>query len=241
MKVDVIVAGGWILRRMANEIVDRLDYTSLGHGDGDIVYYVAYALYKPTEKPTAVFLTHYAGGGIWPEALAGSDVQICMCNKTADVVREQGGKNIHIIRPAVHEQFFRDITFGIVGEVKSNRKGEHLVQKMVEAGYNVKAWGLRWPCEIVSSDFFELPDFYRSIDYLVVPSVLEGGPMPVIEAISMGVPVIAPDVGWCWEFPVIQYEVGEWDSLNSVLQRLTKVPTWEGWASEHDRIFREMV
>ena len=51
----------------------------------------------------------------------------------------------------------------------------------------------------------QLPDFYRSIDYLLVLSENEWGPLPVLEALAMGKPVIAPDVGWCWDYPVIRY------------------------------------
>ena len=52
----------------------------------------------------------------------------------------------------------------------------------------------------------EMPAFYDSIDYLVILSNKEGGPMPVKEAILRRIPVIAPNVGWCWEYPCIRYE-----------------------------------
>src|SRR5690606_27066137 len=92
-------------------------------------------------------------------------------------------------------------------------------------------------CPIQSSS---LEEFYDSIDYLVVTSLEEGGPIPVIEAISRGVPVIAPDVGWCWEFPVIRYERGSWPWLFSVLSALTNPPTWQEWAEEHSRLFSQI-
>lgn len=38
--------------------------------------------------------------------------------------------------------------------------------------------------------------FYMDIDYLLVPSLWEGGPMAPLEAFYMGVPVITADVGW---------------------------------------------
>lgn len=43
-------------------------------------------------------------------------------------------------------------------------------------------------------------DFYRKIDYLLIPSLWEGGPMALIEALACGVPVIAANVGWVPEF-----------------------------------------
>mgnify|MGYP001573395053 CR=1 FL=1 len=39
-------------------------------------------------------------------------------------------------------------------------------------------------------------DFYGKIDYLLIPSLWEGGPMALLEALACGVPVIAADVGW---------------------------------------------
>ena len=52
----------------------------------------------------------------------------------------------------------------------------------------------------------EMPNFYKKINYLLILSSVEGGPVPVIEAMAMGTPIIAPDVGWCWEYPVIKYK-----------------------------------
>ena len=239
MKIDVIVAGGWILRRMAEEVANRVDGAVIStlDGDGEAVYFIAYALYHPVNKPRAVYFTHYSAHRVWEEAVRDSDLQICICRKTADLVEEQGGTNVHIIRPGADATFLRhDVVFGVCGAVKSGRKGEHLVQAMVGAGYNIRAWGTGWPCRIVSDDFADLPSFYRSIDYLVVTSTLEGGPVPVVEAIAMGVPVIAPDVGWCWEFPTIHYETGSWSSLNGVLKALTRPPTWDEWGKAHREV-----
>ena len=51
----------------------------------------------------------------------------------------------------------------------------------------------------------ELFKAYKETDYVLVTSTIEAGPMSVVEAISMRKPVIAPQVGWCWEYPVIKY------------------------------------
>ncbi len=41
--------------------------------------------------------------------------------------------------------------------------------------------------------------FYNLIDYLLVPSLWEGGPLAVPEALASGLPIIAADVGWVSE------------------------------------------
>ncbi len=41
--------------------------------------------------------------------------------------------------------------------------------------------------------------FYDS-DYLLIPSLWEGGPMSLLEALAAGIPIIAADVGWVRDF-----------------------------------------
>ena len=87
----------------------------------------------------------------------------------------------------------------------------------------------------------DLPAWYDGLDYLAVISENEGGPKPVVEALARGVPVIAPDVGYCWEFPVIRYDTKE--ELLDIVRRL--VMPGDGWARTgahvqevHERLLR---
>lgn len=46
---------------------------------------------------------------------------------------------------------------------------------------------------------------YRKIDYLLIPSKWEGGPMGMLEAALLGIPIISADVGWAGrEIPVFR-------------------------------------
>jgi hypothetical protein len=105
------------------------------------------------------------------------------------------------------------LILGVVGrEYPGNRKGtEALAEIRRLPGVEVRFTGGRLP-------FARLPEFYKSIDYLLVLSRNEGGPLPVLEALAMGKPVIAPDVGWCWEHPVIRYHTI--DELKGILTKL---------------------
>ena len=79
-----------------------------------------------------------------------------------------------------------------------------------------------------------MPAFYNSIDYLLVTGKIEGGPMPVKEAIARGVPVIAPDVGWSWDHPVLEYSTPE--QLLWMLKRLAPYSLEDAWAGFAHRI-----
>ena len=39
-------------------------------------------------------------------------------------------------------------------------------------------------------------ELYNKIDYLLIPSLWEGGPMSLLEAYAMGIPIIGANVGW---------------------------------------------
>jgi glycosyltransferase involved in cell wall biosynthesis len=95
-----------------------------------------------------------------------------------------------------------------------------------------------------------MQDFYRAMDYILVPSLYEGGPMCVPEALACGIPVIAPDVGWVNSFPYIPYPKGDTDALRSLLQSLTRPKldlakaaaghTWQQWGQAHAALFRKV-
>jgi len=72
----------------------------------------------------------------------------------------------------------------------------------------------------------ELLKAYQNTDYVLVTSKIEAGPMSVVEAIAMRKPVIAPDVGWCWEYPVVRYR--STSELIKILNKLSfRDNAWE--------------
>ena len=134
-----------------------------------------------------------------------------------------------------HSRFLKDsrLRVGIVGRTyKSGRKNEDWLPKLRElCGKNIEfitTYDNPIPAE-------QMPAFYEGVDYLLVIANKEGGPMPVVEALAMHKPVIAPDVGFCWEYPVIRYT--GFDQLVTVLNKLT-IPTdsWEQAAKEIESI-----
>lgn len=206
----------------------------------DWQYFINYALFDPKlpGKKLAYF-THREKGHLWNRFM---DV----ATQIDALVLMNRGLLIHfpitplsphaIIHPGSDLHQGRPI-FGVAGRTYSTgRKGEELVRQMVSV-FDFIALGTGWPCE-------EWPgtreSFYRHIDYLVIPSLIEGGPVPVLDAIAMGVPVIAPNVGFCWDYPVIHYERGNADSLYDVLNELANSRTWDNWRDDHVDFFKEL-
>jgi hypothetical protein len=210
-----------------------------------VQYYCNYGLYQRDHPGLKIALfTHLEKSGPYRQRFLDvaelCDAGVYMNRKVEALVRRlQGGRKPgRVIYPGSDLALNRPVVFGVAGRTyTSGRKGEHLVGQMVDAGYFVVALGKGWPCESVQ---LERVEFYASIDYLVVTSINEGGPVPILDAIACGVPVIAPDVGFCWEFPVIRYEAGSFDSLNAVLGSLAQPRTWEDWRQDHAALFAEL-
>lgn len=244
----------WILARAARELLSlkRFEVTINGHlGAADIDYYLPYLLYNPErdryKNKQAGFFTHLElGTDPVSQAKAKKfhsfkkklDLNIAISKQTQEVLGLAHCRSV--IR--MGSQFSKPLTFGVVGRVHpSGRKNEQFVEALVARGFRVIAWGEGWPCEIVSRNVNDLESFYSKIDYLIVTSSIEGGPVPVLEALSLGVPVIAPNVGWCWDFPVIRYERGDFESLFNVIYGLTHIPSWEDWRRDHHLAFQSIL
>ena len=71
-------------------------------------------------------------------------------------------------------------------------------------------------------DYSVYPQFYQTIDYLLVPGLWTAGPMSMQEALSCGVPVIASDVGFVnYEFFAdFVYTPGDINGLMTILNGL---------------------
>lgn len=253
MRVNVVTKTGWILERLARELVERVPGVTLNAGAGerridpaaDFNYYLPAKDFRkfPCRGGAIGYFTHGDNGiDLIPRFAA----CLAMNRTMAARLEELGAGEVAIIRPGTDAPR-RPIVFGVIGRTYNDgRKGEELVARAVADGFrfvacgtdrNVRAMAARqWPCSTPYT-IARRAEFYAAIDYLVVTSTLEGGPMSVLEAIAAGVPVIAPNVGWCWEFPVIRYAVGEYSALRQVLEQLTRPPSWEQWGEAHARLF----
>lgn len=245
MRVNVVVIPpdlNWIGGRLARELCTRIKQYDIdaviNRGDSFDVEYQQFVYGAPIHRPSVGVFTHgqhrpMVYGPHYDGAIAFNSVMV-------NYLRSAGVKNARLIELPVDDRFIkRPIVFGVAGRTYADgRKGEHLVAEMVKAGYTVRAWGHGWPCSIVSDRVEDLVPFYRGLDYYVDTSSDEGGCVPALECLALGVPVISHTVGV--DRPVLAYQTHSWASLSALLHKLTHPPTYDDWTLQHALYFKEL-
>ena len=196
---------GWVLQRIAESWnIPDSKCDSFPDQTADVNIWVNYAMFgtvgkwKKTRCDIGWFTHREEGslGQVFDRAAREMDWCMCPCKKTADLLPMS---KTSIVTNAPDSSFQKgDIILGVIGRSYPRKRFGWIEEIEQIPGITVKLTGGQVP-------FRMLPEFYRSVDYLLVLSDNEGGPLPVVEALAMGKPVIAPDVGWCWEFPVLRY------------------------------------
>lgn len=238
----------WILRRAADELRSAgFEVDGNRERSFDFEYFIPYLAFEPKLNAKTVqvgLFTHREEADDRDSTRKAAKFESYKREIIPIAISKQTQKAIGRSCPVIHlgSQFpAKAIRFGVCGRVqRSGRKNEEFIAELIERGVDVVGWGEGWPCPIFSSDPDRLRTFYSLIDYLIIPSGVEGGPVPLLEALSLGIPVIAPDVGWSWEYPVIRYERDSFESLWSVVKRLTNIPTWDDWRARHVAFFNSL-
>jgi hypothetical protein len=256
---------GWILQRLAEELLARLpESTGLVYDDpkvwepGGILdtgpqrlnYFINYAVMRrSTAKPDAAWFTHPEADGLFWKAGAAVDLAVCNCNQYRRALEARGVRAATVI-PGVDAAFSPKLVLGFVGRFSAYgpRKGADILQRVSELDFVE----LAVTNGAVAPD--ALPDFYRKLDYVLVTSRYEGGPMCLLEGLACGKKIICPlDVGFADMFAdgIVPYAKGDFASLAGVLRALFEEKlrisslagnyTWERWALEHLRLFTALI
>jgi glycosyltransferase involved in cell wall biosynthesis len=253
---------GWILEKLAKEITNRLPYVSYGvepDASAEIQYYITYGCRGERVSPIEIaFFTHKeedAGAAAKFDFVA-SEVDFCVAQspKTESLIRSVEPDRKQTISPGVDlDAFTPRVRIGVVGRTyHTGRKGEALVAEVIDLpGIEWHFTGKGWPGPAEFVPDAELPEFYRSMDYILVPALNEGGPMCVLEALASGCKVIAPAVGWVPEFPHIEFTTGDANDLRRVLmdvveekfalRRSVEKYSWQAWAEQHHQLFCQLL
>lgn len=259
---------GWIMHRKAEEIAKRLPNAVINeeYPDANIHYYINYGYFnkRPASGVVIANYTHYDPDKLndkWESVAREVDHCTAVANTAAEDVKRFGipEEKITVIPVGADKSFKPKMTLGLVGRVyPGGRKGEHLVHALLEDEAlmeNLQIVALNDSWGVPTWKFDDMADFYRSIDYLLIPSLYEGGPVPFMEALACGTMAIAPAIGVVPDFPHIEYKWNDIDSMkntilnlkNEFLERKHRVShtiepyNWDTWALKHIALFHRLL
>lgn len=250
----------WILPRLAKHLVETIpgaeacsykDFETLNNPSTLINYYINddYFLRK-TDNFDIVFFDHPKESS---DNVLKADHVIAMAPQYQRLIKSKGKSCDLVIQPTDTSFFSPKLVLGFVGRFcgrtdYSDRKGKDLFDKVKALPFiEIKATLGELPQE-------QLPEFYRSVDYIFVPSKMEGGPMCLTEALACGKKVIMPlsiGAGELFQDGVIDYQVNDFKSLYGVISALYEEKkklsslvgkyTWENWTAQHEGIFSRVI
>jgi glycosyltransferase involved in cell wall biosynthesis len=176
-------------------------------------------------------------------AFSNLDGIVSMNERYTEMLRKVGFPNSKLITitPGETKETFslKKIKIGIVSRGGYPGYGHNFIEKLFESkdltGFEFHFLGNGWEpliplCEknnitiniMGDSDYSVYPDFYKKIDYLLIPGLWTAGPISFQESLSTGTPVISSNVGFAgYEFqPDYMYEPNDVDGLYSILTQI---------------------
>lgn len=274
-----------VIPRFSRYLRDHLGWNLTSRPDpGADVYYLSgyfeWSIMRRdmSDRPVAAYFTHLEesppGNGkakLFHELGKIVDLRLATAMKYATTLHQYGPTAL--VCPGVERGKFtipgrltvkKRTVVGFSGYTYGNgRKGENLAKRLTKSGslggVEWRASGRGWPVPTRRYPWFEMENFYRSLDVLVVTATVEGVPMPPLEALACGVSVVLPrDVGLHDELPdvpgVYRYKKGSYRGLELAvmaavsgrgdvdrerLRSLTDPYTILGWCEQHRQVFEE--
>jgi len=207
-----------IIPRMAQWLVDAHGWTIGESPDpfADVNYYLPYLKWDFDSHPetrTAAWFTHFESGTPWKvEKWNDASAAIDSPFVTAPMYLSRFPERARLITPGVDTDRFVPFEVEHVAEMPivgivaegAPRKGPHLVLDLIYGGVQVDlrivGHGWPFPASVVSHE--DMPKYYNFIDILLCPSLEEGIPGPVIEALACDTKLLVPEnVGICSQLP----------------------------------------
>lgn len=265
--------------RMAAPLLDHITAATTGEtpdDEADLNYHVPWHSLiglPPTKSKQGMLYTHLnpPAKNELLSACQRADFIVAMSKTGATELLDLGiePEKITVIYAGHEDIPFRRRNVGIIGfEQPNGRKRGHIlidlcwlmdvspfrfvfcgggwddtINKMASAGASVANLG--------EVDESKLAELYGALDLLLVTSYVEGGPLTVLEALSAGVPVIAPPVGYANDLlpeDCIYYTLeGLQSALENFaapfLQRREQVEkyTWRRYAEKHAELFERVL
>lgn len=276
-----------ILPRLARMLTDRHEWT-LGEGPdagADVNHFSSYIEFAERHSdffttPTSAFFTHYEENtpykAFWWD-LANERIGLRLTCAPMYLARLQACGPAAPVRPPLDRGLFRPAArrpkahdppvVGVSGFVdrRSGRKGEHLLARLAGSALggqiSLIGSGRGWPVPTHRRSVIELPAFYQSLDVYLCTATVEGIPMPPLEALACGIPIVIPiGVGMLDELPdlpgLYRYPAGDYAAMEAAVRRACFEPddwdperlraatepyTVENWIGDHRKAFEELL
>jgi glycosyltransferase involved in cell wall biosynthesis len=249
---------GWVLQNLARILADKVPYAAfvpwhpIPNPATRLIYYVNYALFdQPSGLIDVVFFTHPDETHQSVERARRADACVCMARQYADWLVSQGVRAVMHIPMGFDAYRYRPrLVLGVIGRLEHPRKGRMLVDEVRKLPF----------VEIVTTEGRILPEelreVYERLDYVLIPAMVEGGPLCLLEGLAMGKPVIAPEsVGMVPEFgttgQIRLYPSGNSEALVRLVTdcfrekesrtRLVRNRSWDHWAEYHHHFFVRLM
>jgi len=265
------------MQRMTQPLVDGLPATISEKVDmaADINYHVPYHTLVGLEGCPGKHVMLYThcnppDKALLLDACERADAIVCMTHRGASELyeRDVNSNKISVIYPGVAFPFRRR-NIGVIGyEQPNGRKRAHILLdipwRLNPDLYHFVLVGDGWEelaamlqnagtsaQHIKHIQDPELLSIYNQLDLLLVTGYAEGGPLPVLEAMACGVPILSPRFGFAADFlgPESIYDSSE-EMLLKLRQRFSEteralnitIPlTWENYTQQHAELFKKLM
>jgi glycosyltransferase involved in cell wall biosynthesis len=268
--IEIIPADrGWILEKIARAIREAVPaygvelsvrILDVPTDTADLVYFLPESAYSKMQHSISVtYIAHKedvpVAAKLVEDVARASDCIVTSSEKYKHMLENDGARRVEKIPLGVDLAAFSPVVrIGVVGRTyHTGRKGEHLLAAAMGLEHvEFRFMGEGWPLPGELHDLTALREFYRSIDYMLIPSLIEGGPVPLLEALASGCQVIAAtDIGMVSELPHIPFQRGDAEDLKRVIQGLVKEKLtlrkavegmgWPDFGRRHLELFKALI
>jgi len=271
MKVNIVTEPpGHIIPKMMGWLNDKLGWSIQVYKadpSADINYYASYLTLKtanPVKTKKAAWFTHFEEGSSWKEKIWNDyadkvDLRLSCVEYYVKLLKKKGLSKK--ITPGVDRKFFQPTGSGAgtkrvgVSGLAQPRKGEGLVMQLAQEKINIQLviTGQGWKLSHVWLPEHQMPNFFSMMDVFLCTSLIEGVPMPPLEALACGTKIVVrKNVGMLDELPetkgVRHYIKGDYaDMLRALklaladkvdpatLRSITDNYTINHWAESHKK------
>lgn len=202
------------------------------------------------------------------EACDMADVITCMSYTGRNELIQMGvdPKKLWVIYAAADEFKFKRKVIGIVGAVQPNaRKRESLLIDLAWSNdlspFQFLFVGNGWEetvavlhslgvaADAITADANGLQSAYQMMDALLVTGYAEGGPLPILEAMAVGVPVLSPKFGYASDLLYSHYEneaelmelLNDLADQSILRHQISRSWSWADYVSEYALLIGRMT